>query len=70
MINSCLIDNDLLKKIQTKNINEYIKEFREKYGITKKDFCDRNLIKEIKKSNFDEIYLVRLILIKLNYISQ
>ena len=63
-------DLSLLKKIPTKNIYEYIKEFREKYGITKKDFCDRNLIKEIKKSNFDEIYLVRLILVKLNYISQ
>ena len=59
----------LLKKIQTKNSNEYIKEFREKYGITKKDFCDRNLTKEIKKVNFDEIELIKLILKKLNYIS-
>lgn len=62
-------DLSLLKKIQTKNINEYIKEFREKYGITKKDFCDRNLTKEIKKVNFDEIELIKLILKKLNYIS-
>ena len=62
-------DLSLLKKIQTKNINEYIKEFREKYGITKKDFCDRNLTKEIKKANFDEIELIKLILKKLNYIS-
>ena len=62
-------DLSIIKKIQTKNINEYIKEFREKYGITKKDFCDRNLTKEIKKANFDEIELIKLILKKLNYIS-
>ena len=54
-----------LKKIETKKIEQFIKEFRETYGITEKDIDNKNLAKEIKKQNYDELGIIKLILKKL-----
>ena len=58
-----------LKKIETKKIEQFIKELREKYGITEKDIDNKNLAKEIKKQNYDELGIIKIILKKLKYLN-
>ena len=63
-----LQDLALLKKIESKDINDYIRQFREKYGITEKDFIDKDLKILIPKFNYDEKNIINEVLKKLNYI--
>lgn len=69
----CLIFNglqelSLLKKIQTKDIEQYMKEFREKFGITEKDYSDKDLKKLVSKKNYEDKTIITEILKKLKYI--
>ena len=57
----------LLKKIEANDNAHYIKLFREKYGITEKDYCDKDLKKLIKKDK-REIDVLKKILKELKYI--
>ena len=63
-----LQDLALLKKIESKDINDYIRQFREKYGITEKDFIDKDLKILITKFNYDDKNIINEVLKKLNYI--
>ena len=60
-------DISLLKNIKAENNEQYIKQFREKYGITEEDYCDRNL-KNLMKKNYKEIDILKTILTKLKYL--
>lgn len=69
----CLIFNglqelSLLKKIETKDIEQYMKEFREKFGITEKDYSDKDLKKLVSKKNYEDKTIITEILKKLKYI--
>lgn len=69
----CLIFNglqglSLLKKIGTKDIEQYMKEFREKFGITEKDYSDKDLKKLVSKKNYEDKTIITEILKKLKYI--
>ena len=57
----------LIKKIEANDNAHYIKLFREKYGITEKDYCDKDLKKLIKKDK-KEIDVLKKILKELKYI--
>ena len=57
----------LIKKIEANDNDHYIKLFREKYGITEKDYCDIDLKKLIKKGK-KEIDILKKILKELKYI--
>ena len=46
-----LQDISLLKKIETKDPEKYMKEFREKFGISEEDFNEKDLKKLITKKN-------------------
>ena len=63
-----LQDLSLLKKIGTKDIDEYMKEFREKFGITEKDFSDKDLKKLISKKSYEDKTILTEVLKKLKYI--
>ena len=56
-----------LKKIKAKDNEQYIKQFREKFGITEKDYCDINLKKLIKKDK-KEMDILKHIFVELKYI--
>ena len=58
----------LLKKIETKDIEQYMKEFREKFGITEKDYSDKDLKKLVSKKNYEDKTIITEILKKLKYI--
>ena len=58
----------LLKKIKSKDINDYIRQFREKYGVTEKDFTDKDLKILISKFNYDDKNIIIEVLKKLKYI--
>ena len=62
------IENISLSKIETNNIDEFIKQFREKYGIKIKDMDDKNLKNLITKNDFDEKEILKIILKKLKYL--
>ena len=69
----CLIFNglqelSLLKKIATKDIEQYMKDFREKFGITEKDYSDKDLKKLVSKKNYEDKTIITEILKKLKYI--
>ena len=64
----CLQDLSLLKKIETKEIDEYLKKFREKFGITEKDFSDKDLKKLISKKSYEDKTILTEVLKKLKYI--
>ena len=70
----CLIFNGLQelsllnKKIETKDIEQYMKEFREKFGITEKDYSDKDLKKLVSKKNYEDKTIITEILKKLKYI--
>jgi len=62
------IENISLSKIETNNIDDFIKQFREKYGIKIKDMNDKNLKNLITKNDFDEKEILKIILKKLKYL--
>ena len=57
----------LLKKINAKDEQDFIKQFREKYGITENDYPDKKLKKQIKKGK-TEIDIFIKILTKIKYL--
>ena len=57
---------ELLKEIKAKDEQEYLKQFREKYGITEKDYNDKKLKKQINKGK-KEIDILKKILTELKY---
>ena len=61
------MEDILIGKIQSNNEKQYIKEFRRKYGISKEEFSDDEIKKEIKNNN-DEIQIIEEILKKLKYL--
>ena len=60
----------IINNIEEKDINEYIKKFREKYGITEKDYNDKDLTKLINKKHHDDKNILTEILKKLKYLKQ
>jgi len=58
----------IINNIEEKDINEYIKKFREKYGITEKDYNDKDLTKLINKKHHDDKNILTEILKKLKYL--
>ena len=58
----------IINNIEEKDINEYIKKFREKYGITEKDYKDKDLTKLINKKHHDDKNILTEILKKLKYL--
>ena len=64
------LETKLIKEIDTKDEDQFIKEFREKYGITKKDFSDKDLKNEIKHSNCNEHKIIKVIFKRLNYLNK
>ena len=59
----------LINDIKTKDEQEFIKQFRNKYGITAKDYSDKKLKKQIKEGK-KEIDILIKILTKLKYIEK
>ena len=57
-----------INEIKTFNRNEFIKQFREKYGIESEDIKENELIKEMEDNNYSEINIIEAILKKLEYI--
>ena len=65
-------NNNLLNIIQAKNggkefVDEFIKQFRDKYGITEKDYDDKKLKEQIKKGK-KEIDILIIILKHIKYL--
>ena len=60
----------IINNIEEKDINEYIKKFREKYGITEKDYNDKDLTKLINKKHHEDKIILTEILKKLKYLKQ
>ena len=58
----------IINNIEEKDINEYIKKFREKYGITEKDYNNKDLTKLINKKHHDDKIILTEILKKLKYL--
>ena len=61
------MEDILIGKIQSNNEKQFIKDFRRKYGISKEEFSDDEIKKEIKNNN-DEIQIIEEILKKLKYL--
>ena len=61
------MEDILIGKIQSNNEKQFMKEFRRKYGISKEEFSDDEIKKEIKNNN-DEIQIIEEILKKLKYL--
>ena len=61
------MEDILIGKIQSNNEKQFIKEFRRKYGISKEEFSDDEIKKEIKNNN-DEIHIIEAILKNLKYL--
>ena len=58
----------MLRRIEAKdNEKEFIKQFREKYEITEKDYSDKNFLKDKKKKK-KEMDILQIILKKLKYL--
>ena len=61
--------NDVqLRKIDKNDKENFIKEFREKYGILYEEIPEKELKNEIEYKNYDENEIVKIILKKLGYI--
>ena len=55
------ISNILLKEINAKDEQDFIKQFREKYGITENDYPDKKLKKQIKKYKTEKDILKKIL---------
>ena len=62
------MDDILLRKLDMKFENEYIKEFKEKYGILEEEISDNIIKQEIIDQDYNERLIIEKILKKLNYI--
>ena len=62
------MDDILLRKLDMKFENEYIKEFKEKYGILEEEISDNIIKQEIIAQDYNERLIIEKILKKLNYI--
>ena len=51
----------LLNKIEAKDNDEFIKQFRNKYGITTEDYKDKDLIKLLKKGKQEKDILLEIL---------
>ena len=60
------MQNISLNKIEKNKINEFIKQLREKCGFTEEDINNEDLMKEIKKHNYDKANIILSILAKSN----
>ena len=61
--------NDILiRKLDKLNPTEFLKNFKEKYGIEENEIKDKELKKILNKNNNDEIKTIEAILKKLKYI--
>ena len=58
----------LLRKLDNIFEDKYIKEFKEKYGISDEEISDNIIKQEIIKQNYNETHILEAILKKLNYI--
>ena len=56
------------KRIEFKNIDDFKKQFRIKYGISEKEYNDKELVKKIKKKNYEEKEIIKSILKHLKYL--
>ena len=63
-------DSNYLKKIETNNEQNFIKEFKEKYGILNDDISEKELKKEIEYRKYNEDEIIRVILKKLGYLEK
>jgi len=61
------MEDIIIGKIQTNDEDKFIEEFRDKYGISKDEFNDKDIKKEIKNHK-NEIQLIEAILKKLKYL--
>ena len=62
--------NDILiRKLDKLNPTEFLKNFKEKYGIEENEIKDKELKKILNKNNNDEIKTIEAILKKLKYIN-
>ena len=62
-----------IEDVQIRNINKndkenFLKEFREKYGISEEEISENELKYEIEYRKYDEKEIIRIILIRLGYI--
>ena len=57
-----------LRKIDKNDKENFMKEFREKYGILYEEIPEKELKNEIEYRNYDESELVKFILKRLGYI--
>ena len=62
------MDDILIRKLDKLNPTEFLKNFKEKYGIEENEIKDKELKKILKKNNNDEIKTIEAILKKLKYI--
>lgn len=63
-------DAKLLKKIETNNKQNFMKEFKEKYGILNDDISEKELKKEIENRKYNEDEIIRVVLKKLGYLEK
>ena len=62
------MDDILLRKLDNIFEDNYIKEFKEKYGILDEEISDNIIKQEIINQNYNETHILEAILKKLNYI--
>ena len=62
------MDDILLRKLDMKFEDEYIKEFKENYGILEEEISDNIIKQEIIDQDYNERLIIEKILKKLNYI--
>jgi len=62
------IDKVQLRKINKKDKKNFLKEFREKYGILEEEISEKELKYEIEYRKYDENEIIRIVLIRLGYI--
>ena len=62
------MDDILKRKLEKLNPTEFLKNFKEKYGIEENEIKDKELKKILNKNNNDEIKTIEAILKKLKYI--
>ena len=62
------IDGPQLRKIDKNDKENFLKEFREKYGIFEEEISDKELKDEIENKKYDENEIIRIVLIRLGYI--
>jgi len=61
--------NDVqLRKIDKNDKENFLKEFREKYGILDEEISEEELKYEIENNKYDENEIIRIVLIRLGYI--